>query len=333
MINRFVYLPYYLFKTNWPKFHRFLKYVSKKEGISRIRLILDMTDSVIRYNIAPLDYFYFRFYALSRVSRDSYAGTGYMYEYQKKMNPPGSRQVLADKKLFLDHYRDIIHRKFLTAENLNSHPELLAQIKKSASGRVVLKNSLGQVGAEVEIFDSSEKNTDEVLTHMRNQRYDLLEQYVVQHRKLMELSPSGLNTVRIVTQLHNGKVVILAARLRISVNSPVDNMAAGNLAAPLDIDSGIVMGPAVYSDITKQDCEIHPVTGIQITGFAVPYWTQIIELVSQAALRASGNKSIGWDVAVTDQGPELIEGNHNWCKLLWQLPVKSGLKHEIEKYL
>ena len=33
-----------------------------------------------------------------------------------------------------------------------------------------------------------------------------------------------------------------------------------------------------------------------------------------------------------NEGPELIEGNHDWCKLLWQLPVNKGLKHVLEKY-
>ena len=50
----------------------------------------------------------------------------------------------------------------------------------------------------------------------------------------MELSPSGLNTIRIITQINEqGGVDIIAARLRITVNSSVDNLAAGNIAAPI----------------------------------------------------------------------------------------------------
>ena len=52
----------------------------------------------------------------------------------------------------------------------------------------------------------------------------------------------------------------------------------------------------------------------------------------KAASEMPENSSVGWDIAITENGPELIEGNHNWCKLLWQLPVKKGLKHVLDKY-
>ena len=56
-------------------------------------------------------------------------------------------------------------------------------------------------------------------------------------------------------------------------------------------------------------------------------------MVTEAALAFPENKSIGWDVAFTSEGVDLIEGNHDWCKLLWQLPVEQGLKRVLEDYL
>ena len=107
-------------------------------------------------------------------------------------------------------------------------------------------------------------------------------------------------------------------------------MAAGNLAASIDLQTGRVDGPGVYSDITKEDELIHPVTKTVIIGFEIPFWEECLEVVKSAALHNINNRSIGWDVAITDEGPELIEANHDWCKLLWQLPVKKGLKEELE---
>jgi hypothetical protein len=68
-------------------------------------------------------------------------------------------------------------------------------------------------------------------------------------------------------------------------------------------------------------------------GFEIALLIESVEMVRKAALYIPENRSIGWDVAITETGPQLIEGNHNWCKLLWQLPVKQGLKSELEKYL
>jgi Sugar-transfer associated ATP-grasp len=168
---------------------------------------------------------------------------------------------------------------------------------------------------------------------MERKRYDLAEQFVTQHPYLMQLSPSGLNTVRIFTQIFDNEVIVLGGRLRVSVNSTVDNMAAGNIAAPIDLQTGRVCGPGVYSDITREAEDFHPVTGLPITGFVVPFWNDILELAETAALRIPDNKSVGWDIAIREEGPELIEGNHNWCKLLWQLPVRKGLKKEIDIFL
>ena len=65
--------------------------------------------------------------------------------------------------------------------------------------------------------------------------------------------------------------MFLATRLRITVNNSVDNLAAGNLAAEVDLHTGKVNGAAVYSDITKEEVTIHPVTGEVIVDFKVPF--------------------------------------------------------------
>lgn len=168
---------------------------------------------------------------------------------------------------------------------------------------------------------------------MKTKGFDLIEKFVTQHDKLMKLSPSALNTIRIVTQLHKGEAEVVAARLRVSVDSNIDNLSVGNFAAPINVDNGIVSGPGVYGDITKEDVFRHPITDVAIEGFEIPYWNECIQLVKESALSVPGNKSIGWDVALTNDGPILIEGNHDWGRVLWQIPVKKGLKEDILKYL
>jgi hypothetical protein len=287
---------------------------------------------VFRYNISILDYFYFRFFEKDNVERLKWAGTGFLYEYQLRMNPRDARTVLEDKIQFLERFAPFVRRKHADLPTLASDRDLLGELMSNPSGRLVLKGSRGQVGAEVEVVKCSDFTPEGLLDYMRDHRYDLLEEYVVQHPALMELSPSGLNTVRIFTQIHQGEVRFLGARFRISVNSAVDNMGAGNLAAPVNLDTGVVTGPGVYSDITKEDQDVHPVSGLRITGFALPHWKEVMDLSRRAALHEPGNRSVGWDIAITGDGPELIEGNHNWCKLLWQLPVKEGMKHELIQY-
>lgn len=331
-IRRFLYLIYYLRTSDFRQLCRFIRYSSAVTARSRFSIIADTVVSVFLYNISLKDYFCFRFFELSKTERSKWAGTGFLYEYQLKMNPKGSRDVLEDKIHFLRHFQPFVRREFYSLKDFAYNQDLAEHLLSNPSGRIVLKDSKGQVGAEVEVIKNSEYTSTGLIEYMRIKNYDLAEEYVVQHSDLMKLSPSGLNTIRVITQLCDGVVDILGARLRISVNSPVDNMAAGNLAAWVDVDTGVVMGPGVFSDITKEDVSIHPVTGQQITCFIVPEWNKVIDLARNTAKYIPDNRSVGWDIAITEDGPELIEGNHNWCKLLWQMPVKMGLLGDLKRY-
>jgi hypothetical protein len=333
MIKRLVYLIYYFKELDRAKLSKFLAHVSQTHKISRSRLLLDTIASSLKYNISILEYFQFHFYRLSPNERKTFAGTGFMYEYQLLMNPRSARKILSDKDKFLKEYHSFVRHQFTTIEELGRNPKA-SEILANPSGKIVLKHSHGQCGIGVEVRNANEFGTLSLIQRLTETKNDLVEEFVVQHNDLMKLSPSGLNTVRIVTQLEkNNEVIILAARLRISVNSVVDNLAAGNLAAPINLETGAVEGPGVYSDITRSDEFKHPITGQQIVGFQVPFWAETIKMIKAAAKFNTSNRSVGWDVAITNSGPELIEANHDWCKLLWQLPVKKGLKPVLESFL
>lgn len=316
-----------------PKFRIFLQFVHEKFNAPKIKIIWDAVISTLKYNISLLEYFQFGFYKLNKTERKKFAGTGYMYEYQLTMNPRRARLILDDKTQFYKNYRKFIIHKVADIEDLKADPGLADSIINNPGGKVVLKVFNGKCGQQVLIKNSEEFKKINLVNFMIDNGFDLAEEYIIQHPLLMKLSPSAVNTVRIFTQLDSsGEVEILGCRLRISINSFVDNMAAGNIAAPIDDATGILTGPGVYSDITRPEEYKHPVTGIPIVGFRIPFWDEILKLVKEASLAHIQNRSIGWDIAVTEKGPDLIEGNHDWCKLVWQLPVKKGLKPVLEKH-
>ncbi len=331
--KRIIYFFHYLKELDRAKFFRFLGIAGASTGRHSWSLLIDIFVSSLKYNVSILDYFYFRFYEKDPVERRKWAGTGYMYEFQLKMNPRGVREVLENKILFLDKYSEFVRRRYIASDDFANDRNILSEMLTNPSGRLVLKYSRGQIGKEVEVVNCLDFTPERLVKLSKDRRYDLIEAYVIQHHSLMQLSPSGLNTVRIFTQVTSEGVEIIGARLRVSVNSPVDNMAAGNIAIPVDILSGITTGPGVYSDISKTDCYIHPVTKESVVNFQIPFWSEVIEYVKRAAMSHPDNRSVGWDIAITENGPELIEGNHNWCKLLLQLPVKRGMKEELDRYL
>jgi hypothetical protein len=332
MIRRVLYFGYYLKKLDKQKLKLFQAYLQQKTGKSIFSQWISVFFHVLKYNISILEYYQFHFYEKSHEEKLKWAGTGYMFEYQKKMNPPSERSILDDKRKFAVNYKEfLIHRVFSLGE-LEENPKLIEELKNF--NQLVFKTSTGKCGLGIVFKKQEDLKENDIVKYMKDNQFDLVESFIEQHPDMNRLSPSGVNTVRIFTQLDKeGNVEILGCRQRITINSNVDNMAAGNIAAPINEITGIIEGPGVYSDITKKPESKHPITGVDIVGFQVPFWKECLELVKRAAKKHPQNRSIGWDVVVTAQGPGLIEGNHDWCKLVWQLPVNQGLKHLLEKHV
>lgn len=331
-LNRFIYLGYYFKKMNWDKHNRFINYVSKNTGKSKFSLFCNSVTDSIKYNISPLEYYLFHFWELSEDEKDKWAGTGFMYEYQKIMNPLSTRGTLLNKAKFLKNNAEFITHKWLDIED-GDFEKLRPFIESIKGKKIVLKNVTGNCGIGVQVIDTSKVSADEIIRIAKTHNLTLAEEFIYQHDELNRLSPSALNTVRIFTQIVNDKVIILGTRLRISVNSNVDNLAAGNMAAAVDEKTGIITRPAIYSDITKEPESVHPITGVNIVGFKIPNWDLVIKKVKEIALHNKENRSVGWDIAVTNEGVDFIEGNHDWCKLVYQLPIGKGMKNELKKYL
>jgi hypothetical protein len=310
----------------WSLLKSFLTHTSKLTGKSKFQLMLASIRDVYKNNTSILEYFQFGFYNKTDLEKKEWAGTGTMYEFQKIANPPKERIILYDKRQFYTNYKEFFKHHLYTLEELKSDNDLIEQVY-STNTKIVLKEASGKAGAGVKIIETKDLKSNEVISFMKKHDFGILETYIKQHSAIQKLSPSAVNTIRIFTQIRkDGDYEILGCRMRISVDSPVDNMAAGNLAAPIDARTGIISGPGVYSDITKSPETIHPITGVSIVGFQIPYWQEILEMTKKASLKHPQNKSIGWDIVVTEDGPGFIEGNHDWCKLVWQLPVNKGLK-------
>lgn len=70
---------------------------------------------------------------------------------------------------------------------------------------------------------------------------------------------------------------------------------------------------------------MHPNTGVVFKDYQLPYWNEVIEVVKLMHSYLKDIKSIGWDVAITPNGPVLIEGNDNW-EIGGPQDMEGGLK-------
>lgn len=310
--------------------------MKNKRKVPSLYIYKEVIYVIFKYNASPLDYFSFRFYELTPAEREDISGTGFMYEYQLVMNPKSCRKVLNDKILFLTYFQNLIGRKWSTLSMLTENPALFYDLFENTNKKVIIKSSKGQAGKQVDLIDLEGKTLNYLFDIMRRKHYDLIEEYVFQHSALMALSPSGLNTIRVVTQYFKNEVLVLFAFLRVSVNSFIDNLSADNYSrnfgCAIDLQTGKVNKPGTYLNSTKPYVYNHPVTNVAVMGFQIPHWEKCLALIIEAARMVPENRSIGWDVAITDKGPLLIEANHNWNNLSL-VPGRKGYKQDFLRYL
>src|SRR5690554_3560332 len=105
-ICRLIYLAYYTRQMNWPMLARFMRHTSDQHGIGRLRQTGQILTDSLRYNISPLEWYQFGFVSLLPEQKSTWAGTGSMYEFQLRANPPATRGLLADKRRFYQEYRE-----------------------------------------------------------------------------------------------------------------------------------------------------------------------------------------------------------------------------------
>lgn len=175
---------------------------------------------------------------------------------------------------------------------------------------------------------------DELGKKLRSGRKYIVERTLVNHEALRSVNPSCLNTVRVVTYTDGKSVEVLFSRVRFGNGGDVDNLGSGGYAVEVDSVTGRVSGEAVSTRSGEAEYyERHPLSGGRFDGIEIPNWDRVIELAKRAALVEPRAIIVGWDLAVTDSGVYLVEGNHNWGKLLWQLPVRKGLKSDLDRYV
>jgi hypothetical protein len=155
----------------------------------------------------------------------------------------------------------------------------------------------------------------------------VLQPRITNHPELRALSGNGLSTVRAVTVRDTrGRIELALACFRMPVGPLVaDNFAAGGLAAPITLNDGR-LGLAVFKSRSSV-FDAHPESGAAILGRCLPHWSAVKELAVAAHAEFKTLPSIGWDIAITEDGPVIVEGNSEWgtnvVQMSHQLPLDA----------
>ena len=116
-----------------------------------------------------------------------------------------------------------------------------------------------------------------------------------------------LITLRVITHLYQGAFTISAALIEI----PIDDTSRYYDIIPVDPLSGSVQdqvfGPAGHKPNERQQSLL-----AKIADKKLPNWEKLHSVVEQAHALCPNVRTVGWDLAITSDGPIIIEGNLGW---------------------
>lgn len=320
-------------------FKRMFMYINgiKAEcGKNRLVTFVDMIWCILRYGIGYLEYRVFGFcYLKGKKTRKTFITMADNLTMVKKLNDSEYCHYLSNKLDFNNRFKSYLGRDFI---DLNSAS--VEDFEKFLQGKdVVFCKRISDFGGRgIEKVKTSEiKNTQEFYDACKKKGQLSVEEAIVQHSEMSRLFPTSINTLRIVTICKDGKAHHMYTLIRIGKgNSWVDNISSGGMYAPVN-ENGVICKPA-FCDKTGKLYDRHPDTNTQIEGFEVPFYDKALEMCKQAALSIPQMGYVGWDVAITQNGPVFIEGNempgYDMCQNYYHLDDnKNGLKPKFKEIL
>ncbi|EKB47267.1 sugar-transfer associated ATP-grasp domain-containing protein [Cecembia lonarensis] len=331
--DRTVFFIQDLFRLDWKASDRFFYYTMKETGMKSTGLWMDIMTAVYMYQVSILEYYHYRFFDLDYQERDNWLGKGQIRMFEKKN---AQAKILSKKKklALAERFPTLPrHRVFQLSELQElqpmDFPECLGQGKK-----LLFKPQKTTRERGCMVRFSKDFSGLDMLDYMHLSGFKSVEVWLEQPEALVKVSAFGLHRVQVLTRFDaNEGLGIVACRWLIPLNQWGESRDLDFLVAPVTADSGKVSGPAVSMDITLGDCAWHPWTGADIEGFEFPDWEAVIGLVKRAAAESENASFWTWELVFTKEGPLLYRAEASIDALVWQLPVKQGLKAKFQEWV
>lgn len=327
---------------------------------------LGVLRSRVRYGLGPEFHSLYDFRNKPEADWRAYMTDNDGVRVLERLSPPSAHRFLRDKLAFSLHC--IRHRLAIVptllrydrehcssldeiAPNVDSIAEWEAALA-SAPDRLFCKLIDGRLGigafkaerlGEEWVFDGTRGCAadfrDFALKRLGKGRGWLFQPALLPHPALAEImTPGALGTLRAITYIDADGVQVAFPLLRIPASGNiVDNFARGtrgNLVASIDASSGRLSAArysrsAAWPDLVS--LERHIDTGKVIQGREVPFWAEAKALMITAQAATPDPPTIGWDIAITAEGPQIVEANSQYSTALCQVAYARGIRPDFER--
>ncbi len=282
------------------------KLVSKESGKNELLVLIDMANCILKYNIGYMEYHLFHFVDKNKEDRLTYVNYNHSQKLFSMLNDYSYNDVFKNKLIFNERFKDLIGRDFLDAAHVEyeefekfckGKKKIFAKPKDSCSGQGIYKG-----------FDLEKEDLKKLHEFLKEN--DLfVEDLIVQNETMSTLNPTSINTVRVCTVLDDkDEAHVMYCILRMGIEGmSVDNVGSGGIYTLLSAE-GKIENPC-WSDKTLTTYTKHPSSGMELKGFAVPYFKEALEICKKAAKVEKHIRYVGWDIAISKNGPLIVEGN------------------------
>ena len=311
----------------FPKVHSIIKFVFDKSDLKTIKelnterigivpLYIDVFISKIVYRIEAKEFFFFSFYNKSHFARRQYVGTRERDKLLRPKNSDEARAILRSKYRTYEYFKEFFKREIVKI-SLPKDVSLLNRFREEHNSFIIKPISSTQ-GKGVIVVDAETPSSS--LSSLPSGEY-VVEEFIKQDKTMASFHPYSVNTIRFVTYYNEGKLNKLFALIRMGVNGNcVDNTCAGGISAAIDLEHGVIISEAASQNGNRYF--FHPDTGTQIIGAQIPQWESLIDLVERLAIKNPSMRVVGWDLALSEKGWCLVEGNS--LPSFWGIQIALG---------
>lgn len=328
-------------------------YYPERERKSKRRIIIENIWHIIRRGKIIDNYFVYGF-DVKGVKESDYIGMSDFIRLRRTANKVGSIIsyvcLTADKGLFdilCGYYHlSTVHtigfyqggvvslkngENLFLKEAIELHNHLFFKVVNGGQGEGAC--SVDYTGGKFYLQDK-ESSVEQILSYLDsfNTRF-IMQDRLIQHEVLNNIYSQSINTLRISSVLNEGKCIILGVVFRCGAHGEVmDNWHRGGLVIGVSED-GKFGKYGYYMPGVGTKTDRHPDSGFVFEDVIVPYYQEAIDLVVKAHETVFNNiKTLGWDVAITTDGPVLIEGNAGYDGALLQI-FNGGMKQKYKALL
>ena len=254
----------------------------------------------LAYHVKPRYFLSFRLWEDSRAKQESHFLNKHNVDFVESINDQSKLYILRDKYGLLKRIGDIAGREYIEIEE--SSPEAFyAFLEKH--GKLIIKPRGAAMGRGIRVIEKGMTRTecDELRSTLIKESCTLAEAFINQHAMLDRIYDKAVIIIKIHTLNIDGSIqIVLHPFMQIGANG--NQISHGGFGVLIDRTSGkFICQPHIYPDHAK----ILPVFQDE----PVPFYREAEALAIKAARLIPELTYICWDIAITDNGPVIIEGN------------------------